>query len=367
MKLCSHHKVPVVPFGGGTSLEGQTLAPRGGVSLDFSRMKRILAVNEGDQDAHVQAGVGYVELNEYLRPRGLWFPLDPGPGATVGGMCACRCSGSTAVRYGTMRENVLNLTAVLQDGTVVRTGSRARKSAAGYDLTRLLVGSEGTLAVITEATLVRVITLRCVARRCVEYACSLLVLYIHYQRLHAIPAHSTCLRLSFPSVRAAAAAARDTVNGGVAGGRCELLDDVMVAIVNATSPSMAPWPVKTTLMVELTGLSARAVEEQVALVTAVAARHGGGDAVCAADAEEARRLWQVASLRLPGLLLLHIHSLILLSGSRGVCGVCGVVWCGDRCGRSVCGPPWPRTPTRYCTHTRACSSQGCHRNAPLSL
>jgi len=161
MKLCSHHKVPVVPFGGGTSLEGQTLAPRGGVSLDFSRMKRILAVNEGDQDAHVQAGVGYVELNEHLRPRGLWFPLDPGPGATVGGMCACRCSGSTAVRYGTMRENVLNLTAVLQDGTVVRTGSRARKSAAGYDLTRLLVGSEGTLAVITEATLVRVITLHC--------------------------------------------------------------------------------------------------------------------------------------------------------------------------------------------------------------
>ena len=181
MRLCTTHRVPVVPFGGGTSLEGQTLAPRGGVSLDFSNMKRVLEVNEGDQDAHVQAGVGYVELNELLRPKGLWFPLDPGPGATVGGMCACRCSGSTAVRYGTMRENVLNLTAVLHphlskppfshllrpplsptsssptslpdlfpyfvsltcqvlhDGTVVQTGSRARKSAAGYDLTRLLV------------------------------------------------------------------------------------------------------------------------------------------------------------------------------------------------------------------------------------
>ena len=153
VRLCARHRVPVIPFGGGTSLEGQLLAPTGGVSLDFSRMKAVLELNEGDLDITVQAGLGYVELNELLRSKGLWFPLDPGPGASIGGMCACRCSGSTAVRFGSMRENVLYVTAVLADGTVVKTGSRARKSSAGYDLTRLMIGSEGTLAVITEVAL----------------------------------------------------------------------------------------------------------------------------------------------------------------------------------------------------------------------
>lgn len=128
---CHEFSIPVIAFGGGTSLEGQTLTPYGGISLDFCRMKALLQVNQLDLDCKVQPGLGYLELNDQLRHLGVWFPLDPGPGASIGGMCSCRCSGSTAVRYGSMRENVLSLTAVLPDGTIVRTGSRARKSSAG--------------------------------------------------------------------------------------------------------------------------------------------------------------------------------------------------------------------------------------------
>ena len=131
LKVCQARNIPVVALAGGTSLEGQIMAPTGGVCLDFSRMKAVLEVNEKDLDCTVQPGLGYLELNDILAPRGIWFPLDPGPGAAVGGMCACRCSGSTAVRYGSMRENVLSLTVVLADGTVVKTGGKARKSSAG--------------------------------------------------------------------------------------------------------------------------------------------------------------------------------------------------------------------------------------------
>ena len=145
IKTCSSYGIPIIPFGGGTSIEGQTLTPYSGISLDFANMKNIIEFNEQDLDITVQAGLGYIELNEQLKRlctrKQLWFPLDPGPGASIGGMCACRCSGSTAVRYGSMRENVLSLTAVLPDGTIIKTGSRARKSSAGYDITRLLIGS----------------------------------------------------------------------------------------------------------------------------------------------------------------------------------------------------------------------------------
>jgi hypothetical protein len=195
VKLCNKYQIPLVPFGGGTSLEGHTLTLQGGVSLDFNQMKKVVELNEDDLDVRVEAGLGYVELNDILRSKGLWFPLDPGPGASIGGMCACRCSGSTAVRYGSMRENVLNLTAVLADGSIIHTGSRARKSAAGYDITRLLIGSEGTLAVITEATL----------------------------KLHGVPKVSHAVRIAFPGgVFAAATTAKDTLNCGVTIGRCEV-------------------------------------------------------------------------------------------------------------------------------------------------
>ena len=263
MKLCTRYSVPVVPFGGGTSLEGQLLAPSGGVSLDFSRMKRVIAVRESDLDCTVEAGLGYIELNEQLRPLGLWFPLDPGPGASVGGMIATRCSGSTAVRYGSMRENVLNMTAVLPDGTVLTTGGRARKSSAGYDLARLFVGSEGTLAVATEVTL----------------------------KLHPLPAHSHAVRVAFPSVEAAAKCASDTLRAGLTVGRCELIDDVMVKDINSANPS-TQWPEEVTLLYELTGPSRRSVEEQTAALRGLAATSGATGLTVCDEPAAAAQLWK---------------------------------------------------------------------------
>jgi D-lactate dehydrogenase (cytochrome) len=268
VQLCNKHKVPIVPFGGGTSLEGQTLLTKGGISLDFSRMKRILSLHEQDLDVTVEAGLGYVELNEILKLKGLWFPLDPGPGASIGGMCACRCSGSTAVRYGSMRENVLNVTAVLADGTIIKTGGRARKCSAGYDLARLLIGSEGTLAVITEITL----------------------------KIYGIPRFSHAMRISFPrGVYDAACTARDSLNCGVTVGRCELLDDEMVKLMNGANPNhpLGKWPEVTTLLYEITGVSEHSVREQSEIVRKLAVANGASNVETYANSEETTQIWKL--------------------------------------------------------------------------
>ncbi|CAI5989885.1 unnamed protein product [Closterium sp. NIES-64] len=262
VRVCAEHGVPVVAYGGGTSLEGHTTTPMGGVSINMTRMNQVLAVHEGDMDAVVQPGITWGDLNAHLAPLGLFFPLDPGPGATLGGMAATRCSGSLAVRYGTMRDNVISLQAVLANGEVVRTAARARKSAAGYDLTRLLVGSEGTLAVITELTV----------------------------RLHRIPPLSAVAMCPFPSIRAAADAAIATVHSGVQASRVELLDEVMVGAFNSANGYC--YPHRPTLMLEVTAETPQHLEQQLAAVRAVAERHGAEEMRFAEGEEEKRELWR---------------------------------------------------------------------------
>lgn len=261
LAICHRYRVPVIPFGAGTSYEGHLIPVAGGISVDLSGMDAILRVSPADLDVTVQAGVRRKQLNEYLRDTGLFFPVDPGADATLGGMCATRASGTTTVRYGAMRENVLALTVVLADGRVIRTGTRARKSAAGYDLTRLFVGSEGTLGIITEATL----------------------------RLHGRPEATAFAVCAFDSLQGAVDTAIGTIQLGVPIARVELLDDVMVAAVNRYSK--LELPEKNTLFLEFHG-SAQGVAEQAATVQELALHNGGNDFRWSDREEERSRLWQ---------------------------------------------------------------------------
>jgi D-lactate dehydrogenase (cytochrome) len=261
VRVCAEHRVPLIPFGTGTSLEGQVNAPFGGVALDVRGMNRILAVHPEDLDCTVQAGVTRTELNTYLRDTGLFFPIDPGADASLGGMAATRASGTNAVRYGTMKDNVLALTAVMADGTVIRTGRRAKKSSAGYDLTRLLIGSEGTLGVITELTL----------------------------RLHGIPESIAGGICPFPTLEAACQAVIATIQCGVPVARIELLDEVQVRACNVYSNlGLSETP---TLFLEFHG-SASAVAEQSETFGAIAEEFGGGPFEWTRNAEDRNRLWQ---------------------------------------------------------------------------
>jgi D-lactate dehydrogenase (cytochrome) len=261
VKVCARHKRPVIPFGTGTSLEGHVAALHGGISIDLMRMDQVLEVNTEDLDCRVQPGVTRKQLNDYLRDTGLFFPIDPGADASLGGMAATRASGTNAVRYGTMRENVLGLTVVLADGRIIRTGGRARKSAAGYDLTRLFVGSEGTLGVITEIQL----------------------------RLYGIPEAISSAVCSFESREGAVNAVIMTIQMGIPVARIELLDDVMMDAVNKYAK--LDYPVTSTLFFEFHG-SPRGVEEQAESVGEIAAEHGGGDFRWTARQEERNQLWQ---------------------------------------------------------------------------
>jgi D-lactate dehydrogenase (cytochrome) len=258
--MASEYRAPVIPFGVGSSLEGHLLAVQGGISIDLGRMNKVLAIHAEDLTVTVQPGVTRKQLNEELKSTGLFFPIDPGADASLGGMCATRASGTNAVRYGTMRENVLALEVVTASGEVIRTGTRARKSSAGYDLTRLMVGSEGTLGVITEITL----------------------------RIYPLPEAVSAAICSFPSIEAAVRTTIQIIQLGVPIARVELIDRHTVRMVNAYAKlGLRDEPM---LLMEFHG-SPAGVKEQAELVQEIASDHGGNAFEWASTPEERTRLW----------------------------------------------------------------------------
>lgn len=261
VNLCVAAAVPIVAFGAGTSIEGNTVPVRGGVSINLTEMNRIVSVNAKDFDCVVEAGVRREQLNEYLRDTGLFFPIDPGANATLGGMASTRASGTNAVRYGTMREAVLSLKVVTPDGKVITTARRARKSAAGYDLTRLYIGAEGTLGIITEVTL----------------------------RLHPIPEVISSAVCGFETLEGAVDTVVQSIQLGVPLARVEILDDMQIRAVNRWSKM--DLPEVTTLFFEFHG-SGAGIAEQVEMVSAVAQENGGGEFQWATLAEDRSKLWK---------------------------------------------------------------------------
>jgi len=262
VEICHQHSCPIIGWGTGTSLEGHTLAVRGGVTVDFSRMTAVLEVSPQDMTVRIQPGVTREALNEELRATGLFFPVDPGANASLGGMAATRASGTTAVRYGTMRDNVLGLEVVLADGRIIRTGTRARKSSAGYDLTALFVGSEGTLGLITELTL----------------------------RLRGQPQATSAAVCAFETMEGAVAAVIETIQSGVPMARIEFVDAATALAVNGFSG--ANFPALPHLLVEFHGTEA-GVAEQAETFGAIAAEHGGRGFDWARQAEDRNRLWKM--------------------------------------------------------------------------
>jgi len=259
---CARARVPIVPFGMGSSLEGHVNAVRGGVTIDLTRMNRVTHVSTDDLDCIVEAGVTHRRLNDHLKNTGLMFPVDPGADATIGGMTATRASGTTAVRYGTMRENVLGLTVVLADGRIIHTGGRARKSSSGYDLTRLFVGSEGTLGVITDITL----------------------------RLFGRPESVTSAVCPFASMAGAASTVITTIQLGIPVARIEILDEQQLTLVNRYSKTS--FPIAPTLFFEFHGASKASVEEQARSVEEIARENGALGFQWASTPEERATLWQ---------------------------------------------------------------------------
>jgi D-lactate dehydrogenase (cytochrome) len=262
VKICAQHRRPIIPFGMGSSLEGHVNAIHGGVTIDVTRMTRVLRLSPEDLDITVEAGLTRLKLDAHLKNTGLMFPIDPGADATIGGMAATRASGTTAVRYGTMRDNVLGTTVVLADGRIIKTGGRARKSSSGYDLTRLFVGSEGTLGVITELTL----------------------------RLYGRPEAVRAAVCPFESMAGAANTVIQTIQLGIPVARIEIIDEAQLKVVNAYSKTS--YPLAPTLFFEFHGTSEVAVEDQIRAVEEIAREHGAQGFAWASSLEDRSTLWQ---------------------------------------------------------------------------
>jgi D-lactate dehydrogenase (cytochrome) len=262
MKVCHKRRIPVTPYSGGTSLEGHYTATRGGICVDFQRMDQILNIHERDMDVVVQPAVGWEHLNDVLKDNNLFFPPDPGPGAQIGGMIGTGCSGTNAYRYGTMREWVLSLTVVLADGTVIKTRQRPRKSSAGYDLTKMFIGSEGTLGLVTEAVL----------------------------KVTPIPAATSVAVCAFPTIRHAAECVAKVVGDGIPIAAIEILDDVQMKCINASGATGRKWAEEPTLFFKFSGTDA-SCKEQVSMVKTIANHNSAKTFDFAKDSEEQKDLW----------------------------------------------------------------------------
>jgi D-lactate dehydrogenase (cytochrome) len=261
-RVAHKYKLAIIPFSGGTSLEGHFSGPRGGICLDYARMDKIVAIHEEDLDAVVQPCVGWEDLNDVLNEKGLWFPVDPGPGAKIGGMVGTGCSGTNAGRYGTMREWVINLTVVLADGTIIKTRQRPRKSSAGYDLTKLFIGSEGTLGLVTEI--------------CVKLA--------------VMPAETSVAVVPFPSIKDAASTVAQTVRSGVDIAAMELLDDNQMRTINMTKATTRTWAEQPTLFIKFAGTKS-GVREAIGIVGKIAKENNGGKFEFAKNEKDKKDLW----------------------------------------------------------------------------
>ncbi|KAF2643459.1 D-lactate dehydrogenase mitochondrial precursor [Massarina eburnea CBS 473.64] len=283
-KVCHKYKIPMIPFSGGSSLEANFSAPYGGMSIDFSFMDQVVSLHADDMDVVVQPSVPWMSLNEEIKESGLFFPVDPGPSyalnvhqARIGGMVGTSCSGTNAVRYGTMKDWVINLTVVLADGTIIKTRRRPRKSAAGYNLTGLFVGSEGTLGLVTEITL----------------------------KLAVIPQETSVAVVTFPTIRDAAAAAAKVMRAGIPVAAMEIMDDVQMAVINrAGSTPQKKWKEVPTMFFKFSGTKA-GVQENVRLVETLAKQHNSGNFEFAVDAEEQKMLWSARKESLWSMLALR--------------------------------------------------------------
>ncbi|KAH3920814.1 hypothetical protein HBI56_011390 [Parastagonospora nodorum] len=275
-KVCYRYKIPMIPYSGGSSLEANFSAPFGGMSIDFSFMDQIIELHADDMDVVVQPSVPWMSLNDQIKDSGLFFPVDPGPSARIGGMVGTSCSGTNAVRYGTMKDWVINLTVVLADGTVIKTRRRPRKSSAGYNLTNLFVGSEGTLGIVTEITL----------------------------KLAVVPQETSVAVVTFPTIRDAAAAASKVLRTGVPVAAMEIMDDVQMSVINRAGSTSKKWKEEPTMFFKFSGTKA-GVRENIQLVKEIAKAHKSGEFEFAVNPEEQKTLWSARKESLWSMLALR--------------------------------------------------------------